>query len=75
VKIEPIPGFKALKFKEEAQARVLKELEGLSREERIEKMRRDVEAGPFGDLVRKWRAAKIARAKAELEREEREEAA
>jgi len=75
MKVKPIPGFKALKFKEEAQARVLKELEGLSPEERIRKINKDVENGPFGDLVKKWRSAKLAKARAELEREEREEAA
>lgn len=75
MKIKPIPGFKALKFKEEAQARVQKELEGLSPEERIQKIRRDVETGPFGDWWKRVRAAQRAKARAELEREEREEAA
>jgi len=75
MKIEPIPGFKALEFKEEAQERVQRELEGLSPEERVAKINRDVAEGPFAELVRKWRSAQRAKARAELEREEREEAA
>lgn len=56
-----IPGFKALEFKEQAQARVQAELAGLSGEEKVRKINELVEAGPLGDWWRKMRAAQKAR--------------
>ncbi len=73
--IKPNPGFKALEFKEEAQARVQKELKGLSPEERIKKIQEDVETGPYADWWKRAKAAHQARLRAELDRQEREEAA
>jgi hypothetical protein len=55
LKVEPMPGFDALKFKEEAQARVQAELEGKSPEEEIQWLRERAETGPFADLVRRMR--------------------
>ena len=75
MKIEPIPGFKALKFKDEAQARVQEELEGLSPEERIRKINDDIEHGPFADWWRRVKDAKLAKAKVGLEPREKDQAA
>jgi hypothetical protein len=75
MKIDPIPGFSALKFKEETQARVQAELEGLSPEERVRKIREAVENGPLGEWWKQLCAQKRAEAKTALEREELEDAA
>ena len=64
-----------MEFKEQAQAQVQAQLEGLSPEERIQKINDDVERGPFGDWWRCAKAAKLAKAKAELEPEEKDQAA
>ena len=50
LEIEPIPGFDALKFKDEMQARVQAELDGLTPEEQVRRIRENVENGPFADL-------------------------
>lgn len=60
-KPEIIPGFKALEFKEQAQARVQAELAGLSGEEKLRKINEMVETGPLGDWYRSMRAAQEAR--------------
>jgi hypothetical protein len=75
MKIEPIPGFSALKFKEEAQASVQAELEGLTPEERICRIRESVENGPLGNWWKQLRANQPAEAKAALERDEQQNAA
>jgi hypothetical protein len=54
---ETIPGFKVLDFKEQAQARVQAELEGLSDADMVRKIRELVESGPFADW---WKKAQEA---------------
>ena len=49
MKPEIIPGFKALEFKEQAQARVQAELEGLSGEDLVRKINEMVETGPYAE--------------------------
>ena len=56
MKPEVIPGFKALEFKEQAQARVQAELEGLSGEELIRKINEMVESGPLADWWHRMQA-------------------
>jgi hypothetical protein len=73
MKIEPIPGFSALKFKAEVQEEIQAELAGLTPEQRIRKIRQDIEKGPLGDWWKQLRAAKRAERRAALEQEEREE--
>lgn len=73
--IKPIPSFKALNFKEECQARVQAELEGLTPEERIRKLHEDVANGSFGDFWKRKMAEQRAKLRAELDREEKEDAA
>jgi predicted nucleic acid-binding protein len=48
--IKPIPGFHALAFKDECQARVQAELHGLSPEERVAKLNNTAGNVPVGDL-------------------------
>lgn len=60
-KPEVIPGFKALVFKEEMQARVQAELAGLSGEERLRKMREMLEAGPLAEWWHKMQAKQKVR--------------
>ena len=50
---EVIPGFRVLEFKEQAQARVQAQLEGLSGEEVVCKIREIVENGPFADWYKR----------------------
>ena len=47
MEVQPIPGFDALRFKEEAQARVQAELAGLSPEETVRRIRELAEEGPL----------------------------
>jgi len=75
MKVKPISGFDALKFKDEAQARVQAELAGLPAEERIHRIHQDVEKGPLGDWWRRQLAERRARMKADFEREQEERAA
>ena len=56
-----IPGFRALEFKEQAQARVQAELEGLSGEEIVRKIREMVENGPFADWWKRMQEAQAAK--------------
>lgn len=61
MKPEVIPGFKALEFKEQAQARVQAEIEGLSGEDLVRKIDEMVEAGPFRDWWKKMLAKQEVR--------------
>ncbi len=56
IRPEPIDGFDALKFKDEMQARVQAELEGLTGEERLRKMHEMLESGPLAGWWHKMRA-------------------
>ena len=56
-----IPGFRALEFKEQVQARVQAELEGLSGEEIVRKIREMVENGPFADWWKRMQEAQAAK--------------
>jgi hypothetical protein len=51
LKIEPIPGFSALRMKEELQQRVQEQLAGLSPEERLRALQAMVQEGPWAE---KW---------------------
>ncbi|MBI2844070.1 MAG: hypothetical protein HYX78_11780 [Armatimonadetes bacterium] len=75
MKPKPIPGFSALKFKEEAQARVQAELDGLSPEEEVTKLNEMVLKGYFGEWWKRKRAEQRAEIRARLDREEKEDAA
>ena len=70
-----IPGFKALKFKEEAQARVQAELVGLSPEEEVAKLNAMVLKGHFAEWWKQSRAEQRAAIRVRLDQEEREDAA
>ena len=48
--------FDCLAFKDEAQARVVKEIQGLSRAEQLEYFHRHAETGPFADFWKRVRA-------------------
>ena len=61
IKPEPIEGFDALKFKEEMQACVQAELAGLSREEKLRKIREMAETGPLGEWWKRMRDQQAAR--------------
>ena len=61
MKPEIIPGFKALEFKEQAQTRVQAELEGLSGEDLVRKIREMVETGPFAEWWAKMQARQEVR--------------
>ena len=56
IRPKPIEGFHALDFKEEAQARVQAELEGLSGEELVRKIHEMVETGPLAEWWKKMQA-------------------
>jgi hypothetical protein len=56
IRPEPIEGFDAIKFKDEMQERVQAELEGLTGEERLRKMREMLESGPLAEWWAKMRA-------------------
>ena len=58
---EVIPGFRALEFKEQAQARVQAQLEGLSGEELVCKIREIVESGPSADWWKRMQEAQAAK--------------
>ena len=58
---EIIPGFRALEFKEQAQARVQAELEGLSGEDLVRKIQEMVENGPFADWWKRMKEAQAAK--------------
>jgi len=61
MKPEIIPGFKALEFKEQAQARVQAELEGLSGEDLVRKINEMVETGPYADWWKEMQARQEVR--------------
>ncbi|MCL5103357.1 MAG: hypothetical protein M1133_04490 [Armatimonadetes bacterium] len=61
IRPEPIEGFSAIKFKEEMQARLQAQLEGLSDEEKLRKIREIAENGSLGEWWKKMRAARDAR--------------
>lgn len=71
--VKPIPGFSALKFKEECQARVRKEMEGLSPEEQAIKREESLQLGTFGEWWRRSRAEQRAAVRAKLDQEERDD--
>jgi hypothetical protein len=55
--------FDALAFKARAQARISKEIRGMTREEEREYYRRSAESGPLGDWVKKVKQATEQRKK------------
>jgi hypothetical protein len=58
---EPIKGFSAIKFKEEMQALLRAELEGLSDEEKLRRIREIAESGPRGEMWKKARERQEAK--------------
>jgi hypothetical protein len=72
MKMEIIPGFSALEFKEKAQARVQAELADLPAEERVRRLNEMTTEGPGTALVRRCREARIRQLREEIERLERQ---
>ena len=75
MRYKPIPGFSALKLKDEVQAKVQAELEGLSPEKVVAKLNHDAANGPFGEWWKRKRAEQRAAIRARLDEEEKEDAA
>jgi hypothetical protein len=75
LKYKPIPGFSALKLKEEVQAASQADLKGLSPDEVVAKLNHDAANGPFAEWWKQSRAEQRAAARAKLDQEEREDAA